>query len=237
MASATFDAFFRELQFGKLEKTVKTHLTNVYATMALALIVCACGGYLTLFTNILSANIVTILGALGVLLFLVFTPPSRENLPLRFGLLMGFALLSGVNMGPILEHAINIDPSIIATAFLATSLIFICFSVSALLSNDRKWLALGGFLLSGMSWLFMFGLMNLFIGSQLLFKVQLYGGLAIVCGFVLYDTQLIVEKRRRGDDDFVMHSMMLFVDFIDIFRYLVMILSDKEGKREKRRRD
>ena len=24
-----------------------------------------------------------------------------------------------------------------------------------------------------------------------------------MCGFVLYDTQLIVEKRRRGDDDYI----------------------------------
>ena len=34
--------------------------------------------------------------------------------------------------------------SIIATAFLGTSLIFICFTVAVLLSDDRKFLALGG---------------------------------------------------------------------------------------------
>ena len=34
-------------------------------------------------------------------------------------------------------------------------------------------------------------------------QLQLYGGLLLFCGFVLYDTQLIVEKRRRGDKDFV----------------------------------
>src|SRR6218665_2529688 len=34
--------------------------------------------------------------------------------------------------------------SIIPTAFLATSLIFICFTLSSLLAEDRKWLALGG---------------------------------------------------------------------------------------------
>ena len=35
------------------------------------------------------------------------------------------------------------------------------------------------------------------------FQVRLYLGLAIMCGFVLYDTQLIVEKCRRGDVDYI----------------------------------
>ena len=62
-----------------------------------------------------------------------------------------------------------------------------------------------------------------------------------MCAFVLFDTQLIVEKRRSGDDDFIWyalsstvvtcfywflyrHSVDLFIDFIDIFRRLVIIL-------------
>ena len=34
-------------------------------------------------------------------------------------------------------------------------------------------------------------------------QVNLYLGLFVFCAFVLYDTQLIVEKRRRGDDDYI----------------------------------
>lgn len=34
-------------------------------------------------------------------------------------------------------------------------------------------------------------------------QVTLYLGLVIFCGFVLFDTQLIVEKCRNGDDDFI----------------------------------
>ena len=34
-------------------------------------------------------------------------------------------------------------------------------------------------------------------------QVRLYLGLAVMCGFVLYDTQLIVEKRRRGEEDYI----------------------------------
>ena len=48
-----------------------------------------------------------------------------------------------------------------------------------------------------------------------------------MCGFVLYDTQLIIEKRRIGDKDFVWHSVDLFIDFVNIFRYLLIILAQK----------
>ena len=46
-----------------------------------------------------------------------------------------------------------------------------------------------------------------------------------MCGFVLYDTQVIIEKRRAGDKDFVAHSVDLFIDFISIFRRLLVILA------------
>lgn len=60
-----------------------------------------------------------------------------------------------------------------------------------------------------------------------MFQGYLYLGLALMSGFVLYDTQLIMEKRRAGDKDFVAHSVDLFVDFIGIFRRLLIILAQK----------
>nr|XP_027223334.1 bax inhibitor 1-like [Penaeus vannamei] len=68
---------------------------------------------------------------------------------------------------------------------------------------------------------------NIFFGSQLLFKANLYIGLAVMCGFIVYDTQFIVERARRGDMDYVMHSLNLFVDFVGVFWRLLMILTNK----------
>jgi len=55
----------------------------------------------------------------------------------------------------------------------------------------------------------------------------LYIGLAVMCGFIVYDTQFIVERARRGDMDYVMHSLNLFVDFVGVFWRLLMILTNK----------
>lgn len=48
-----------------------------------------------------------------------------------------------------------------------------------------------------------------------------------MCGFVLFDTQLIIEKRRMGSKDFVQHALELFIDFIGLFRRLLIILTQK----------
>lgn len=68
---------------------------------------------------------------------------------------------------------------------------------------------------------------HLIIPIFFLLQAYLYLGLLIMCGFVLYDTQLIIEKRLAGDKDFVTHSIDLFIDFIGIFRRLMVILSQK----------
>ncbi|XP_006824591.1 putative Bax inhibitor 1, partial [Saccoglossus kowalevskii] len=89
-------------------------------------------------------------------------------------------------------------------------------------------------LFSGLSLILMLSLLNIFLGSVLILKVNLYLGLAIMCFFVLYDTQLIVEKFRLGDDDYIWHSVDLFLDFVNIFRKLLIILAmNKEDKKKK----
>jgi FtsH-binding integral membrane protein len=88
--------------------------------------------------------------------------------------------------------------------------------------------------MSALSWMMLLAVLNIFTGSRLLYQVHVYLGLAVMCGFVLFDTQAIVEKRRQGSDDFVTHTLDLFIDFLAIFRRLLVILSDN-AKKEKRR--
>ncbi|KAK7502506.1 hypothetical protein BaRGS_00006459 [Batillaria attramentaria] len=214
-------------KFDNLEPRVQTHLKNVYSTLGVGMLAAAAGGYVHLFTNIMQAGFLTTIAALGLLIWLGTTRHSKENLSTRVAIFTGFTFCSGVSLGPLLDLAIMIEPSIIPTALLGTAVIFICFSLAALLNNQRSFLYMGGFLMSALSWLLILSLGNIFFGSRLLFDINLYVGLFIFCAFVLYDTQLIVEKRRQGDDDYIWHSVDLFLDFINIFRRLLIILSKK----------
>ncbi|CAB4044228.1 bax inhibitor 1, partial [Paramuricea clavata] len=81
---------------------------------------------------------------------------------------------------------------------------------------------------SGVTILLVSSLVNLFMRSYFLYQVHLYLGLVIFSAFILYDTQLIVEKFRRGDKDYVWQCVDLFIDFIAVFRRIMIILAQNK---------
>jgi FtsH-binding integral membrane protein len=229
---AGLDKFFNTLD-QKLDKEIQGHLKKVYSCLAISLLVAAFGAYVHVFTDILRANIFCTFGAIIALLLLYATPDNGRNEKMRLGYLFGFAFLTGLSTGPLMDYVLKINPSIVSTAFFGTCIVFACFTAAAIYAPDRKYLYLGGTLMSLLSTMFWMGLINLFVGSRFLFQLNLYAGLAVMCGFILYDTQLIMEKKRRGDNDYIWHSVDLFIDFMDIFRRLAIILAQKEERKKK----
>lgn len=219
----------------RLEKPVRDHLKNVYSCLAISTLAAAAGGYVHLFTDVLQGNFLTTLLSLGLLVALFAVQDNGKNQHIRLSILVGFAFTTGLGMGPLLDVVVAVDPSIIATAFVATCAVFACFSLSALYSDHCRWIYIGGTLMSVLSMLSVLSLANLFFGSYMLFQMHLYLGLILFCFFVLYDTQLIIEKRKRGERDYIRHSVDLFLDFISIFRRLLIILTQKESNRREKR--
>ena len=80
-------------------------------------------------------------------------------------------------------------------------------------------------------WLFGWNTYNL---TYLLF------GLLTGCLYIIYDTQMIVERAERGDKDEISHAMILFVDlfelFIRILQILIELQKNEEGKKKKDRK-
>ncbi|XP_065052179.1 probable Bax inhibitor 1 [Rhopilema esculentum] len=220
--------------FSQLDQQTRSHLKNVYAALTLSTFLAAGGAGVHIFTDVLKGGFLSGIVGIGLMLALAFTSNEPKNQMKRMGYLGGFAFCTGLGLGPLMDAVIEIDRSIIPTAFLATCLIFACFSLSALWAKERSYLYLGGTLLSALSVMLLLGIANIFLGSHLIYKIQLYGGLILFCAFILYDTQLIIQKRKNGDNDFIWHSVDLFLDFINIFRRLMVILADnKESKKRK----
>lgn len=60
-----------------------------------------------------------------------------------------------------------------------------------------------------------------------LLLLQVYFGLLIFLGYVVYDTQEIIERAHRGDMDHVKHALTLFTDFVAVLvRVLVIMVSE-----------
>lgn len=233
MVNLTPDSFIRGLT-ARLEPPVRTHLKNVYTSVALSTLLAAVGGYVHLFTSVLSGGILSFIATIACLVALIATPDNGKNRLIRFSFMGGFAFCTGLNLGPLLEMSLRVDNTLIPTAFLLSSVVFACFSLSSLYAERAQWLYLGGTLSSALSVMMLLSLANLLFRSRLLFQIQIYGGLVLFCGFILYDTQLIVERRRHGDRDYIWHSIMLFVDFVDIFRHILIILTQKAENNKKR---
>jgi len=235
--SASIDGFFNTFNH-KFDAPIRSHLKSVYACLTMTIMSAAAGAYVHLFTNLLrGGGILYALLSMGLVMGLMATPDNGKNRSTRMGLLLAFAFFSGLGTGPLLDMAIRINPSIIPNAFMLSGMIFACFSGAALFAPDGQYLYLGGTLMSGLSALFWMGLMNLFFQSQLIFQVYLWGGLLLFCGFIMWDTQVIIEKRKRGDRDFIKHSLDLFIDFMQVFRRVIILLMQKEDGNKKKRRN
>lgn len=214
--------------FSHLSERTQAHLKRVYSTLLLMMIVAGAAAYEHIYYQWISGGFWSLLLSLVALGVVGFT--NKKNEPLRFGSLLAFAALQGLSLGPLLTFAISVDAGIVPTAFLGTAIVFGCLSLCALRTTDRGFLYLGGMLSSGLSLLLILSLLSFAFRATWMFNIQLYLGLLVFCGYVLFDTQLVIEKRNMGDDDFIWHSVDLFIDFIAIFVRIVILLTKKSKK-------
>jgi len=217
----------------KLEKDVKDHLKNVYGTLALCMVASVAGVFINSMFVLYSFHFIFSIASIGLMIAIMMTENTRANEPKRLGYMFGLAFLIGCTTGPLVEYVGAIDPSIVFNAYLITMIVFGCFTMAALHAESTKFLHLGGILSSALLCLL---ITSFFARFDVVYSVVLWGGLAINCGFVVYDTQLIAEKRRRGDTDYIWHTVMLFIDFVNIFRYILIILKDREIDSDRRKR-
>eukprot|EP00499_Haloplacidia_sp_CaronLabIsolate_P008619 CAMPEP_0196773808 /NCGR_PEP_ID=MMETSP1104-20130614/2994_1 /TAXON_ID=33652 /ORGANISM="Cafeteria sp., Strain Caron Lab Isolate" /LENGTH=235 /DNA_ID=CAMNT_0042143959 /DNA_START=30 /DNA_END=737 /DNA_ORIENTATION=- len=222
-----YSALFK---FQDITPAVQSHLSAVYAGLSLAVVSAAAGVYVHMLTY--AGGLLSNLLGFGVMFWLAFDPVKALT-PKRLALLAAFGFLHGLGLGGLVEVALDIDPSIVMTAFLGTVVIFGSFSLAALYAKRRSALYLGALLSSAVGVMCLISLFNLFFRSEMAFNVILYGGLIVFCGYVMFDTQLIVEKASAGDQDVAWHALELFIDFAAIFVRLLIILS-KNSKKERK---
>ncbi|KAG8076627.1 hypothetical protein GUJ93_ZPchr0006g46294 [Zizania palustris] len=222
--------------FRQISPAVQSHLKLVYLTLCVALAASAVGAYLHVAWNI--GGMLTLIGCLSSISILGGTPVHEERK--RFGLLLAAALLEGASIGPLIKFAVDFDPRILVTAFIGTAIVFGCFTGAAMVAKRREYLYLGGMLSSGLSVLLWLPVASSIFGHSLGFMFEVYFGLLIFLGYMVYDTQEIIERAHQGDMDYIMHALTLFTDFVAVFVRILLITlknaSDKEEDKKRRRR-
>lgn len=141
-----------------------------------------------------------------------------------------------MSLGGLVQIARFLDPSIVPLALGSTTLIFSSFAAAATLSSRRSLLYLYGGLGSALSVLSISSLANVFFKSKAVFNFNLYAGLAMFMGYVVADSQLIIERADQGDDDYVTHAWLLFTDLSGMFSRILVMLIQKADEDEKKKR-
>jgi hypothetical protein len=218
---------------------LRAHLSSVYQVLFLIFTAAVTGVLVQSRIQFFNITLSHFLSA-GLLLALAITRPQGGATSISGGqrllLLSAYGFFQGVGLTPLIQLAAAVSPSLILSALLATSVIFLVFSVAALLSPRREFLYLGGILGSLVSVMFVLSLGARFglLPSHLVFNITLYGGLAIFMLYIVVDTQLIMEKFAHGDRDAAWHAAMLAVDFVAIFVRVLIILMQNAEKNKRR---
>ncbi len=236
MSSSTWSRASSSLRNSGLDPVVSKHLRRVYGALLQVCGAAAIGStaqmYLQWNNQFLGSMMV-----FASLLYFMYLPshsPRRHYAFLACGFSKGWAL------GPLLSLATIIRPGAVQLALVGAATVFGALSVSATYAQRRQYLYLGGFCASALSLMSLFSLVAVFwrglAMSDFYLGLQLYGGLLVFSGYVLYDTSLIIEKAAIGERDYLQHALTLFVNLVAIFVRLLIILIRNSERREREER-
>ena len=232
--------FILQQTLGKEQNAVFAKLMrSVYLWMVLALVitgltaayVASSPGYISALVN----NPVLFYGVIIAELALVFILSGRihkmsfTSASLMFIL---YSLLTGVSLSTIF---LAYTESSIATTFLITAGTFGTMSLVGFVTK-KDLSKLGGILFMALIGLIIATVVNIFLVSDTLGWIINYVGVLIFVGLTAYDTQKIKQMMREYGTDIneqtqkmaLMGSLSLYLDFINMFLYLLRIFGNRD---------
>merc|ERR1711908_123183 len=169
---------------------------------------------------------------------------TYESESLRLGYLKALSFCMGYLVGPLMHHLAEFEPMILVQAVSYTGIMFLSFTAISLFSKRRSYLFLGGIIMTMTSCMFWYRTMAWMFGYSRyggeFGLVYTMTGLFVACLYIIYDTQLIIERAERGEKDVPKHSMILFFDLFELFIKVIQVLiklSEDNKKKEKKRRN
>lgn len=208
-------------------------MVKVYAWVCFAL---AITGFVSLaimhFTSILNffvmhpqTIVVACVAELAMVLFLSvrINQMSLFNCTLVFLL---YSILNGITLSPIF---LIYTQSSIATTFFIVSGTFAAMSLFGYFTKQdlTKW---GNILIMALLGVIVASVINIFAHSSMIYWITTYAGVFIFIGLIAYDTQKLkrinemgIENSESGSKLAIMGALTLYLDFINIFLYLLRI--------------
>lgn len=221
-------------------KSIQTSFVNkVYVWMGLALTITGIvamrvadsGTFMGMFTGASSTMPFYILIAieLGLVWWMVSRIDSMSS-GFATALFILYSALNGVTLSVLFY--VYTSASIASTFFITAGTFGICSAYGYFTKKDLT--SIGGFLFMGLIGVIIATIVNIFLASSTLYWIISYAGVAIFIGLTAYDTQKIKNMSLELDADSeqgkkgaVMGALALYLDFINMFIFLLRIFGNR----------
>jgi len=120
------------------------------------------------------------------------------------------------------------DPLTVISAASLTAAVTVALTIYAY-KTETDFTYMGGLLYVGICLLFGFGFLLLFVpGLKVLYCII---GVFLYSLYLIYDTQLVMGKfgTEFEVDDYIIAAIMIYIDIIQIFLYLLQLLGDRNN--------
>ncbi|XP_034529623.1 protein lifeguard 4 [Notolabrus celidotus] len=198
-------------------------LRKVYALLSLQIILTTATSALFMFSDTIkefvhSSPAVVLGSALGSLVVLVILAVYRHQHPVNLYLLLLFTLLEAVSVGTALTFY---EYSTVLQALFLTCAVFVGLTAFTFQSK-RDFSKMGAGLFACLWILIIAGFMRFFFESDSTELVLSGLGALVFCGFIIYDTHLLMKQ--LSPEEHVLASINLYLDIVNLFLHILRVL-------------
>jgi FtsH-binding integral membrane protein len=165
-----------------------------------------------------------------LLLVIAFVPlATRVSASTAGAMFFGYAALSGVTFSVIF---LQYTASSIGSTFLITGGMFAGLSVYGA-TTKRDLTSLGSFAMMGLWGIILASIVNIFLGSPMLYWLTTFAGVIVFTGLTAYDTaKLKALGAQAGEGEArtklaLQGALILYLDFINLFLMLLRLFGDR----------
>ncbi len=224
----------------KQQAYVNSFIMNVYSWMSIGLALTGLVAYWVagseMVLQILFGNKIIFFGLIIAQLGFVFYLSARIQKiqsTTATALFIFYAALNGATLASI--FIIYTKTSIVSTFSICAATFGVCSVYGMITKRDLT--SVGNFMFMGLIGIIIASLVNVFVKSSGMAMIINYAGVLIFVGLTAYDTQKIKHMALSQPADLdsgairkgaIMGALSLYLDFINMFLFLLRILGNKE---------
>ncbi|MBL7003166.1 MAG: Bax inhibitor-1/YccA family protein [Gammaproteobacteria bacterium] len=193
-------------------------IRNTYILLSMTLLFSGVTALAGVMMNI--SHMTALIVDIVAIVMLWFVLPKTANKASGIPTIFAITGMLGFGLGPVLNHYLAINPSIVMTALGGTGAIFLALSGYAL-TTRKDFSFMSGFLMVGMFVILGAALLNIFLEIPALFLAINAAIVMIMSGFILYETSSIING---GETNYIMATASLFLSILNLFQALLHLI-------------